>query len=206
MASAVDHTYHGTYSEIHFLTNKIGLRVTVDTPRLRMRSIEPTDGDLYVSLFGDSESVRSFAEGIPKTREQVTTRVNDWVQRWRDGDSFSALPVFERDGGCFVGHVILGHGSSPGEAELAGLERLPFRGRGYGMEAARAIVLDYAPAIVAEGGRVGGKSLSKISATAIPTNEASIEILKGVGMQFECMVTRYGGCRAFYSILAPVEN
>ncbi len=197
------HTYHGN-SEINFFRDdQGGLFVTIDTERLHMRSVEPTEAeyDNYAALFGDETVMEKFATGQTKTREEIETRINEmWVKRWKKGDPYSALAVFKKETGDFLGHVVLGHGDQPGQSEIAYLFHQPYWRQGYGSEAVMALVTEYALATIWEGYTLEGLPLEKITAIARPDNPASCRILEKIGMQFLFEEERYGALRYRYSI------
>ena len=197
------HPYRGS-SEINFLLSDEGrLSVTIDTDRLHMRSVEATDADYdrYAALFGDKDVMQKFATGETKTRDEVKKRIDDvWAKRWRENDPYSGFAVFKKDTDEFVGHVVLGRGGDPGQAELAGLGNYSFWENGYGTEAARAIVQDYVPAVVRAGYLLDGKPLQTIVATARLDNPASSRILEKIGMKLIREEEKYGALRRQYSI------
>lgn len=125
---------------------------------------------------------------------------NIWAKRWQENDPYSGLAIFKKDTGDFLGHIILGHGDAAGESELAYLFNRAHWRKGYGTEAATAVVKEYAPATVQEGYTLEGKPLGRIVATARPDNPASCRILQKTGMHFVCAEEKYGALRHQYSI------
>jgi RimJ/RimL family protein N-acetyltransferase len=194
------HTYLGN-PEINFISHDNGaLTVTIDTKRLRLRSVEEEDLNAYASLFGDREVMEKFATGQTKTKEEVWKSINTWVQRWRENDPYSGLAAFEKGTNKFVGHAVLGHGDAAGEAEAAGLVMKEFWGKGLGTEAAIAIVKVYARATVKEGFTLKGKPLEKIRATARPENAASVKILENLNMRKTGIERKYDALRYRFAI------
>lgn len=197
------HVYHGN-SEINFFTNdQNALAVTIDTERLHIKSVEPTESNYnnYAALFGDQEVMEKFATGQTKTKDEMRTRINEiWARRWRERDPYSGLAVFKNDTDDFLGHVVLGHGDAAGESELAYLFNRSYWKKGYGTEVVTAIVKEYAPATLQEGYTLEGRPLEKIVATARPDNPASVRILEKVGMHFLSKEQKYGAERYHYSI------
>ena len=113
------------------------LAVTIDTERLHIRSVEPSEEyySSYATLFGDQEVMSKFANGETKTREDIVTRVNDvWVKRWHQNDPYSGLTVFKNDTDEFLGHVVIGHGDAPGQSEIAYLFMKNHWNKGFGTE------------------------------------------------------------------------
>ncbi len=203
------HTYRGI-SEINLFSDaRAGLSVTIDTDRLHIRPVEATEEeyDRYGALFGNKDVMEKYATGQTKTREEMKARIHDiWAKRWREHDPYSGMAVLKKDTNEFVGHIVLGHGNEPGEAELAGLETRDFWGNGYGLEAATAIVREYAPITVREGYLLDGKPLERIVATARPDNPASVAILENVGMQVVRAEEKYGARRLHYETKLKQES
>ncbi len=195
------HTYLGD-SEINFFSDEQGLSVTIDTERLHIRSVQAeADCDRYAGLFCDQKVMEKFGNGQTKTEDKIRTMVNDlWAERWRTGDPYAGLAVFEKDSNEFLGHVVLGHSNVAGQSTLAYLFNQPHWGKGFGSEAVAAVVKEYAPATVKEGYLLDGRPLETIVATARPDNPASGRILEKVGMQFVQAEEKYGGMRHHYSI------
>lgn len=196
-------TYVGC-SEIQFFSDEnCGLSVTIHTKRLHIRSVEATEAeyDRYARLFGDQDVMTKFATGETTTRDAIKEKIKSvWRERWDTHDPYSGLAVFKKGTEDFVGHVVLGHGDHPGEAELAGLWNTDFWRQGYGFEAATAIVQEYAPATVQEGYLLNGKPLQTIFATARVDNEASCGLLEKIGMSFVCEKMKHESLRRLYQI------
>jgi ribosomal-protein-alanine N-acetyltransferase len=177
------------------------LSVTMDTEQLHITSVESKDCDDYVSLFGDAEVMGKYATCQTKTREETEKRVNDsWVARWHNNDPYSGLAVFKNDTDEFVGHVVLGYGDQPGQAELAYLFKKAHWGKGYGKETVTAVVREYAPALFKQGYLLEGKSLETITACARPDIPAAIKILEKVGMHKTGEGEKYGALRHHFAI------
>ncbi len=196
--------YYYSNSEINFFKDdQDQLSVTIDTDRLHIRSVESTESDYehYAALFGDKKVMEKFANGEPKTKDEMRVRINDiWVKRWHNKDPYSGLAVFKSDTDDFLGHVVLGHGDTPGESELAYLFNHNYWGKRYGTETVTTIVKEYAPATVKEGYILEGEPLKKIVATTRPDNLPSIRILQKVGMHLDKVEEKYGNLRLNYSV------
>ena len=196
------HTYRGGNAQVDFFIDDAeALSVAIDTEKVHMRSVQPSDVDAYASLFGDADVVKKMGNGQPKTRVEIEDRVtNSWIKRWHDDDPYSGLAVFKEGSDAFLGHVVLGHGDAPGQAELAYILLKNSWRQGFGKETAATIVHTYAPATVKEGFSIDGKVLETIMATARLDNPASLKILTGVGMHKFKEEERFGAARSFFSI------
>jgi [ribosomal protein S5]-alanine N-acetyltransferase len=205
LASGVSgtNTYYGN-SEVNFFVNdQNALTVTIDTESLHIESVEASEESYrsYAALFGDPEVMKTFATGQTKTRAEMEERIKDvWVKRWHANDPYSGLAVFKNDEDGFIGHVVLGHGDAEGQAELAYLFKKSHWNRGFATEAATAVVQDFAPATVAQGYKLDGKTLEKIKATARPDNVASVRILEKLNMHKIGEEEKFGALRFHFSI------
>lgn len=203
-ATSSTHTYRSASSEINFFSDdQEGLSVTIDTARLHIRSVESKEVEYnnYTALFGDKTVMEKFADGEIMPAEKIRARINDiWVKRWREKSPYAGLAIFKKDTDDFVGHIVLGHKPEGGTSELVYLLHAHQWGKGYGSEAATAVVREYAPATVQEGYILRGKPLEAIVATVRPDNTASIRILEKVGMHFTHTEEKYGALRHYYSI------
>lgn len=196
-------SYHfRDHSEITFYSDEEGgLFVTIDTERLHMRTpIKEKDYAVYVSLFGDEQVMKTFASGATKTPKEVGERIDAWMKRWKEGDPYAGMAVFLKSTGEFLGHAVLGHGDNPGESELAGLGNTSFWNKGYGGEAALALVKDFAPLSVELGFTLKGKPLTKVVATALKHNIGSVKILfEKLGMKQDDEIEKFGAVRYLFS-------
>lgn len=177
------------------------LSVTIQTERLHIRSVEPEYLDYYAALYGDKNVMKTIATGQIKTKAEIQERINNiWVKRWRENDPFSGLAVFEKSTGNFLGHIVLGHGELPGEAEVSYLFHQKYWGNRIGTEAVTAVIKEYAPALAQKGYTVNGARFEKIVATAKPENKGSWRILQNLGMHLVKTEKKFGALRHHYSI------
>ncbi len=206
-----------------------GIVVHIYTEDLHLRSVQACDIDNYCALMGDAEVVKTYASGKPISRENVEKRVNNWVERWQSGNPYSALAVFKiaPDSTCqderFIGHIVAGGGEcmgygEPGKyegySEMAGLGHPQYRNKGYGKQAAAALINKAIPEYQQKGYKVNtffseermprSLPLSWVTATAAPDNDTTVKLLTGLG--FECkklmenLHNRTGGVRAFFAL------
>lgn len=211
-------TFYCTNSTINFILehpdhsdNKTKkLSVTIDTDRLHLRSVERKEQDyeFYARLFGNEEVTHTFATGRTQTRKELEDRINNvWAVRWEKNNPYSAFVIEMKNKNTeepiekSIGHMNLITQVPSGQAaELAYLIEREQWGQRFAIEAASSVVKEYAPLTVRQGYTIGGKPLEEITATALPTNIASVAILKKLGMQKTGEEIRYGSLRAHYSI------
>jgi ribosomal-protein-alanine N-acetyltransferase len=186
-------SFAGAKFEWDDFENRQGLRVTITTERLVLRSVVEDDIPDLVRLYADADVMRKFGAGTPKDEETTIKRVKDtWIPRWRDNDPRSAFVVYlKEDPKVIVGNVVLGVGEGPGRSELAYLFFKEFWGKGLASEALGALVHEYATALIerkynfAKGFKdCSAMILTRIDATASPDNIASYKILDKLG--FTC--------------------
>lgn len=183
------------------LNDQMNLHVTIETPRLHIRSVQAADLDSYAALYADRDVMGKFADGSTKSREDIQKRIeNSWVKRWQTNDPYSGLAITTKATREFVGHIILGHGDVPGESEVAILTRKKFWNQGYGSEAMTALIRHYAPRTFQQGYLVEGKPLQLIRATSRPDNVASRKILKKIGFVHRETEEKYGAIRHHYTL------
>lgn len=190
-------------SDINFSLNGNVLDVTIETERLYIRSVEASEKEYasYAALFGDKDVMDKFATGETKTKEEIQKRIKGiWRCRWEQNNPYAGMTILRKENKEFLGHIVLGYGNAPGEAELAYLLKKVYWGHGFGTEAVAAIVNEYVPATIQRGYTLKGKPLSKINATVRPDNPASEKILKKIGMNKIGEEEKYGALRHYYSI------
>lgn len=176
------------------------LSVSIDTPRLHIRSMEEADFDPACRLLGDKVVMEKLNNGSTMTAEKVRKSFISYAEQRKARNPYDRMAVLNRKGD-FLGIVALTP-HTPGVAQLSGLGFKEFWKQGYGKEASLAIVKEFAPAAVQEGHKVEGEKLCRIIATARPDNEGSWTILEWLGMQFEGEreIPEYKGRRRCYSI------
>ena len=143
----------------------------IETARLKIRRIVPSDVDAMFAVYGDAESMRYVGDGQPLTFE----RCEQWVRVTEKNYAVRGYGMFaleDRSSGQVVGFAGLVHPGGQEEAEIKYALERPFFGRGYATEAAVAL-LGYGRS-VAPGAR--------IIATAFPENLASHRVLEKAGM------------------------
>ncbi len=203
---AYPHVYESSDQTIKVTYNRTpdgALRVTIETARLFLRSVEHTEEDVtaYAGMTKKKNVMISYASGKTMSREEIEATIkNRWAKRWNDNDPFSGFAVFKKDTKEFIGHVAIGHGDDPGEAQLGFLFKKKHWNQHFATEAVGAITKVYAPTTLKEGYTVEGKPVDNITALASPTNIYSVQLLQRLGMDILRDVQEYGGPRLFFSI------
>jgi len=188
--------------------------VTIQTKRLVIRSVRQSDKANYERLF-QSDATKTYADGAKKDAAWVANRINTWVKRWQQAhDRFSGFAIHKK-GWCrclrptFIGHIVLGHGDNPGEAELAYILLPEYQNKHYGSEAGTAIA-QYASHLAHRAEKVEDAPLKLVTATCKIDNIASAKICRNIGMIEKKEEEKFGAKRRVFSAdpkkLALVED
>jgi ribosomal-protein-alanine N-acetyltransferase len=145
----------------------------VDTPRLRLRPVHPADAAETARMMTPSVSRWLASWPSPMTEAAVAARIERITTATAEGHAL-AFAIERREDGVMMGWVTVtrAHGH-PSRGDLGYWLGEPFHGRGYMREAAGAAV----PEAFA---RLG---MTAIEAGAHPDNEASLRVMRGLGMR-----------------------
>jgi ribosomal-protein-alanine N-acetyltransferase len=156
--------------------------VRIETDRLVIRSAVPSDAAGLERLFSDPEVLRWLPPTTPWTRERAEQAVERRAQGERER-GFTAWIVEKKEDATFIGSCALQLVEAKGpEVELA-YHYVPSEwGKGYGSEAARAVV------------RYGFNDLGleRIIAICFPENVGSWRVMEKAGMRFVGTASYYG--------------
>ncbi|MBI3211714.1 MAG: GNAT family N-acetyltransferase [Simkania negevensis] len=201
---------------------KAPVEISIETENLALRTVKKADLTDYIALRQDPEVCKLFATGKTYTETETAHRVNDWIQRAKEGDFFHALSVFrkEKDSATgkasevFVGYIVLGHGDGfkkepeAGVSELAGMGKVEVWNQGLAKEAACAVRrlaqnLFERKALVKtefEGGVIKSLPLQKVVATSRfdTPGSASIKILTSLGFKLIDRIEKWGHPRGLF--------
>lgn len=170
-------TYSGLLATIKFqLSTENLITVSLKTEHLFLRSMEEEDIPHYIRLFGDRTVMSTYSTGQIHSEEKVHQLFQENMRYRHANNPYHHFSV--RLGESFIGMVALTQDARPGIAELAGAGFSEYWGKGYGTEAAGAVVKEYASATVKQGYLIHGKPLYKIFATAQAHNTPCFEILR----------------------------
>jgi RimJ/RimL family protein N-acetyltransferase len=148
--------------------------VQIETERLRLREYTPGDFYLVAELLGDATTMAHW----PAPMDEESARA--WLER---ALSDYAVPGFGRlavelKNGAFIGDAGIVRNVIRGRAEndLGYIIHHRFWQRGYGMEAAQALLQ--------RGHRLG---LERIVANMATSNRPSVRVAERLGMRLECV-------------------
>jgi RimJ/RimL family protein N-acetyltransferase len=149
--------------------------IVCETPRLRLRYLELQDAPFILELLNESEFIRNIGDRGVRTLEDARGYIQSGavtgyhngglglflVELKQDGRSVGVCGLLKRD---YLQDVDVGFALHRG-----------FRGHGYAFEAAQAVIR--------HGREVLG--LGRIVAITSPDNQASIKLLRRLGLEFE---------------------
>jgi ribosomal-protein-alanine N-acetyltransferase len=166
----------------------------LETPRVILRHLEPTDLEWLYGLYRDSETRRYFPDGtrsLEETREELTWFLHGHPRR----PELGLWATIEKSSGAFLGRCGLLPwiiGGRP-EVELAFLIDKTRWGEGLATEASLGIIR-YARDTL---------SLDRLICLITPGNERSAAVARKVGMRFETEHTdEHGLCHVYARSLA----
>lgn len=154
----------------------------IETSRLTLRLMDPTDLDPLLKIFGDPKVMKAFDEE-PFTPEQMKRWLDRNLQHQKE-HGYGLFSVIIESEGILIGDCGLEHMEVDGEqiAELGYDFRSDYWNQGYATEAAAA-VRDFA---FQELGIPHLISLIRVG------NEASRRVAEKIGMDLEEEINRYG--------------
>lgn len=163
----------------------------ISTERLDLRPLTPADLATMHELYADPGSMR-YAGGPSKTADQSLERLQRLIDH-QERHGFSLWAVVERGSGAVIGDagLILYAHRGP-EIEIGYRLKVPYWGKGYATEAARAWL--------AHGFEELG--LERIVAVTDPENVASQRVLEKIGMRREGFAD-YNGKKVFLFVAEP---
>ncbi len=152
----------------------------IETERLLLRPWRDDAADLaaYLRISSDPDVMRHIADGRTLDRERAAEQLTRFVEHW-ERHGYGLRAAVERDSGevvGFVGVMRAGQpGVRPGDVEIGWRLARDRWGRGYATEGARA-VRDHA---------FEQLRLARLVAFVRPANDASIGVMRKLGMRLE---------------------
>ena len=157
------------------------IMITLETPRLTLVPLSDEHLLALAQINGDAEVMRYIGSGLPFSLAEIQAMIERVKTRWRE-QGYSWWAMLRRSDGLMVGGATLQPVAAvPGaEMEIGWRLRRDCWGQGYASEAARRI-LEHARAC----------GIPRLIAVAHPDNEASIAVMRRIGMQFRGLETHY---------------
>lgn len=143
------------------------------TERLLLRHFRPEDTDAYVTIMAEREVGKWLPKGDGYTREQTERFMEFIKQKWAD-KGYGIWAVTDKQTGEVFGHCGLNDIEAIGEIEVLYALGANGRGRGIGVEAARASI-EFAFDVL---------ELDHIMAVSKPDNIPSRRVMEKNGMQY----------------------
>jgi RimJ/RimL family protein N-acetyltransferase len=168
------------------------MTLILETPRLRLRELEPEDLDFVAEMLADAEVMRFY----PKPLDREESR--EWLERQRrhyEDDGHGLWLVEDRSLGEPVGQVglLLQEVEGDWEPEIGYLIHRPFWRKGYATEAASA-VRDHA---------FGVRGERRVISLIRPENLPSQGVARKIGMAPEREVRFRGLNHLVFAVRAP---
>jgi RimJ/RimL family protein N-acetyltransferase len=149
----------------------------LETERLVLRPFDAGDLNALYKIYGDAEVAR-WLYHEPRSLEETRALLERKIAgaQFTAEDEWISAAVIERDGGQFVGDVVLHWVSEQHKTGEIGFSFDPaYHGRGYATEAARAL-LAFA---------FDGMGFHRVIGRLEPRNTASARVLEKLGMRCE---------------------
>ena len=163
--------------------------ITLETPRLRLRTFRRADFDAYADMLADPEVARYLFQGRPLPRHEAWRNMAAVVGHWQLL-GFGPWAVVERASGELVGRIgPFCPAGWPG-LELIWIIRRQSWGQGYATEGAR-VALAYVFQQMAR---------DRVISLIRPQNAASIRVAEKIGQRLQDRMDFYGGEALVYGI------
>ena len=156
---------------------RLGLPV-IETARLQLRMLRPSDLDDLAALILDPDVMRYVGNGKPGTVEEADSALKSIIRHW-ETHGFGRWAAIDKESGEFAGFG--GLRSLMGTPEVVYHFAKAWWGRGLATELARASL------------RYGFEEhrFDRIVAIAKPENSASIHVMEKIGMHYEQHTSYY---------------
>ena len=169
----------------------------LETKRLVLRHLLPSDVDDLSALYRDPEIRRFFPEGT-LTREETKEEVEWFLNGHPAHPELGLWATIHREDNAFIGRCGLLPWTIEGrpEVEVAYLLAKQYWGQGLGTEAAQAV------------SRYGFETLglSRLICLIDPGNQASMNVARSIGMTLERTMQDEKGSFLLYSMDRPAET
>lgn len=154
----------------------------IDTERLRLRRLTLDDAGLMLSIWNDPAFIRFVGDRSIRTIEEARAALEAGAFKLYAEHGFGPYRMSLKSNGSAVGICGLFRRAGLEDTDI-GFATLPQHcGRGYGFEAARAVV---------EHARIDAR-LTRLTALVSPENVASVRLIEKLGMMFEKIIRMPG--------------
>ena len=162
----------------------------LETPRLRLRTIERADVPALYAVFSDPQVMRYWSSAPMQDADEAIALHDDIVAMMRD-DTLYQWGIAPRDGDGLVGTVTLYRiDVAHKRGEIGFALGSTHWGRGYATEAVGAVVAH----------AFDGRGLHRLEADADPRNAASLRVLEKLGF------VREGLARERYQLYGELQD
>jgi len=150
------------------ITNK-----ELTTKRLKLRHFRKEDIEIYAEIMGDNEIGKWFPKGIGYTHEEAQASLDNILSHWKKY-GFGLWAITRKENPILIGRCGLNYISETSEVEIDFVLASRYWRKGYATEAAKAS-LYYGFKIL---------FLDRIIALAKPENNASLRVIRKIGMHY----------------------
>lgn len=177
--------------------NSKAVDVSIETDHLEIKSYKSCDIQNSIQLYSDPEITKYFDTGHPKPESEILSYVtNTGINAFNHGHPFGLFSIFEKGSEKFIGHIdLVKYTDDEKVLEVGYILLKPFQGKGYGSEAAKAIIYEYIPYL-----QQSGYDIQKVIATVHPDNIPSQKVLQKLGFSFEKSEERFNNPRYWYCL------
>lgn len=169
----------------------------IETERLIIQSFQDKDFEDSVLLYGDAEITKYFDFGTTRSRNEVKALINRYIIYTKETEYLGLFSIFEKETMHFIGHIDLVPSNTSGILEVGYIIHKRYQKCKLALETLNAIIYAYIPKIK---NKIYNNQFYEVMATVHPQNKASIKLLEGVGMKYECELTRFYQPRLNYAI------
>jgi RimJ/RimL family protein N-acetyltransferase len=147
----------------------------LETERLRLRTVAAADAPFYLELVNDPAFIEHIGDRGIRTLDEASRAIAEGPAAMQEERGHALYVVELKDGQVAIGMCGLIKRDTLDDIDI-GYAFLPaYRGQGYAFESAQA-VLEYAPTL----------GLTRVVAITSPNNIASNQLLKKLGLRFQC--------------------
>lgn len=147
----------------------------IETERLILREFEEADLKKMIPVYSDEDVMRYIGRGGPVSGEQAEKMLQAFMNSYKE-NGYGLWALVEKSSGDIIGHCGLNTFKDKSYTEVAYLLRKESWGKGYATESAKAS-LDY-------GFETAG--LERIIALTYPDNKPSQNVVKKIGLEYQC--------------------